>query len=30
MILFFLLYYISIMKLKKFIKTVKKDTFSLF
>jgi len=27
---FFLLYYISIMKLKKFIKTIKKDTFSLF
>jgi len=31
MIIFiFLLYYISIMKLKKFIKTIKKDTFSLF
>jgi len=27
---FFLLYYISIMKLKIFIKTIKKDTFSLF
>jgi len=27
---FFLLYYISIMKLKTFIKTIKKDTFSLF
>ena len=27
---FFLLYYISIMKLKKFIKTIKKDSFSLF
>jgi len=28
--LFFLLYYISIMKLKNFIKTNKKITFSLF
>jgi len=27
---FFLLYYISIMKLKIFIKTIKNDTFSLF
>jgi len=27
---FFLLYYISIMELKKFMRTIKTDTFSLF
>ena len=27
---YFLLYFISIMKLKKFIKTIKKDTFPSF